>query len=199
MDIKITKKNEQISSAWMGGTTTQLAIYPLDSSYKKSNFCFRISTATVNIPESDFTRLPEVNRIIMILEGNLQLYHEGENPVSLRPLEAYSFLGEIETKGVGIATDFNLMLRGRTKGEILGLSLKHDQVVDVDCSEEDYLGVYIFKGEAIIQTQKSILGKGDFALIKTDSNCSKLNLKTGKDSVLIITKIRLSEKNKGLK
>ena len=71
MKLNLTKKKELQTSAWRGGTTTQLAIFPKEAVYKKLDFFFRISTATINVEESTFTNLPNVNRVIMILKGEL--------------------------------------------------------------------------------------------------------------------------------
>ena len=67
MKITQTKKSEQVSAKWIGGTTTQLAIFPATAEYTKFNFIFRMSTATVEIEESTFTFMPGVTRHLMIL------------------------------------------------------------------------------------------------------------------------------------
>lgn len=101
------------TSRWSGGTTTELFLYPEDGSYAARNFLFRISSATVELEESDFTRLPGVERYITPLSGSFTLTHPGLPPVTLPPLAApYRFPGGIPTHCVGKATDFNLMLRG---------------------------------------------------------------------------------------
>jgi environmental stress-induced protein Ves len=69
MTIEHYKNSDLIINNWSGGITTQLAIYPKDANYKKQNFQFRISTATVEIEESVFTKLPGVSRKLMILNG----------------------------------------------------------------------------------------------------------------------------------
>jgi environmental stress-induced protein Ves len=49
MSVWIISRENQITDSWSGGTTTQLAIYPENSSYQQRNFLYRISTATVDI------------------------------------------------------------------------------------------------------------------------------------------------------
>lgn len=103
---------------WSGGSTTQLYIYPGDGDYAARRFAIRISSATVRIPESDFTPLEGVERWITPLSGGFTLTHPGKNPVLLEPLDApYRFSGGIATHCVGTATDFNLMLKG-VEGEM---------------------------------------------------------------------------------
>ncbi len=101
------------TSAWSGGTTTELYLYPEQGSYADRNFKFRISSATVELEESDFTPLPGVERYITPLDGAFVLTHPGVAPVELPALAApYCFSGEVPTHCVGRATDFNLMLKG---------------------------------------------------------------------------------------
>lgn len=101
------------TSAWSGGTTTELYLYPETGSYARRDFKFRISSATVDLEKSDFTSLPGVERFITPLEGGFTLTHPGKPSVELPVLAApYRFSGETPTHCVGKATDFNLMLKG---------------------------------------------------------------------------------------
>lgn len=101
------------TSHWSGGTTTELYLYPENGSYAQRDFKFRISSATVEPEESDFTLLPGVERFITPLAGGFTLTHPGCAPVNLPALaDPYRFSGEIPTHCVGKATDFNLMLKG---------------------------------------------------------------------------------------
>jgi len=65
-EVKLITKEQQKTSKWSGGTTTQLAIYPEDADYGKRNFTWRLSTATVEAAESVFTSLPGIDRIIKL-------------------------------------------------------------------------------------------------------------------------------------
>ena len=101
------------TSRWSGGTTTELFLYPENGSYASRDFLFRISSATVDLEESDFTPLPGVERFITPLSGSFTLAHPDTAPVVLGPLAApYRFPGGIATHCVGQATDCNLMLQG---------------------------------------------------------------------------------------
>ncbi len=116
MKITHLRKNEYMTSAWSGGTTTQLYIYPADADYASRRFRVRISSAAVDLEESDFTPLPGVDRWITPLMGGFILTHPVTHPdrapVVMGPLsEPYAFSGGIETHCVGRALDFNLMLK----------------------------------------------------------------------------------------
>lgn len=111
--MKITKiaASEQSVSRWSGGTTTQLAIYPAQAVYAERDFIWRLSSAVVELPESDFTLLPDYDRILMILDGELELSHDGGEMYTLHALEQTSFDGASHTFSRGQVTDFNLMMR----------------------------------------------------------------------------------------
>lgn len=111
--MKITKicADAQTVSRWSGGTTTQLAICPPGAVYGDRDFLWRVSSAVVELPESDFTPLPDYDRILMILEGELSLSHDGGEMYTLKPLEQTSFDGASHTYSRGQVTDFNLMMR----------------------------------------------------------------------------------------
>lgn len=118
MEILHLKQADFATSRWSGGTTTQLLIWPEGADYASREFRVRISSAVVELPESDFTPLPGVTRYITPLAGGFTLIHPGKAPVVLGPLaEPYRFSGEEATHCVGTATDFNLMLKG-VEGEM---------------------------------------------------------------------------------
>lgn len=111
--IEIIKKEQYKVSNWSGGTTTEIYLAPQDGSYAERRFDFRISSATVDLEESDFTPLANVNRYLTILEGEMDLtFQEDEvRKVNLKPYEVVEFSGDVPTHSVGKAKDFNLMLK----------------------------------------------------------------------------------------
>ena len=118
MRILHLTKTDYKCSAWSGGTTTELFIWPQGADYGKREFSFRVSSATVDLAESDFTPLAGVMRYITPLSGGFALTHPGKTAVTMAPLDApYRFSGEEATHCVGKATDFNLMLKG-VRGEM---------------------------------------------------------------------------------
>lgn len=113
MRILHLTRTDYKTSVWSGGTTTELFIWPADADYAARKFSFRVSSATVELAESDFTPLAGVERWITPLTGGFTLTHPGKAPVVMAPLDTpYSFSGEADTHCVGCATDFNLMLKG---------------------------------------------------------------------------------------
>jgi environmental stress-induced protein Ves len=98
-------------SAWSGGSTTQIAIAPEGARYADRDFLWRVSSATVELPESDFTPLPDYDRLIATLRGEICLRHNGGAPLQLMPYQVHAFSGAEATHASGCCTDFNLMLR----------------------------------------------------------------------------------------
>lgn len=111
MQFQKVDRAHQIVSRWSGGTTTQLSIEPLDSCYGDRDFLWRLSSAAVELLESDFTPLPDYRRILMILRGSLTLTHDGGEEIHLKELEQDIFDGGSRTISRGQVVDFNLMLR----------------------------------------------------------------------------------------
>ncbi len=122
----IVRKEELVHTSWSGGTTTQLAIYPQDASYADRDFIWRVSTASVEAERSEFTPLPGVSRILMILEGSMRLIHDGSREVDLGRFGQDSFSGGSNTVSIGRARDFNLMTKEGCTGTIEALELMPD-------------------------------------------------------------------------
>ena len=117
--IRHKSSSEYNISAWSGGTTTELGIGPEGSRYADRDFLWRISSATVDLEESTFTALPDYDRIIMTLEGEIDLCHNGGEWIRLKAFETHSFDGGDETVSRGKVVDFNLMTRKGAAGGVM--------------------------------------------------------------------------------
>lgn len=122
-NIKIIRKGENKISTWSGGTTTQLYIYPESAIYAEHNFRWRLSSAKVVADESVFTPLPRISRILMIIEGEVFIEHQGHHSTTLKAFEKDSFSGDWTTRCVGKATDFNLMTDKECSGSMDSFSI----------------------------------------------------------------------------
>ncbi|MEY8189809.1 HutD family protein [Peribacillus simplex] len=186
---KIIRKSEQITSLWSGGKTTQLAIYPEDGDYTKRDFKWRISTADVEVDESLFTHLPGIQRIIMILDGEMQLEHKGKHRVHLQPFEQDRFDGGWTTRSIGRVTDFNLMLADGCEGDLSTIHLTdgiHSEVLDNGESTKRTDAYYCFKGKSrmsIDEKESIILGQGDLVILNMDHFCNNIKLSNYEDHV----------------
>lgn len=116
--IHLTSK-DYAADRWAGGITTQLAIAPPEALYRQRDFLWRVSSATVDLEESDFTPLPDYNRCITVLKGSMTLRHDSGETVTLTPGQVHAFDGGSQTHAWGRCTDFNLMLqKGRCQGAL---------------------------------------------------------------------------------
>lgn len=109
--IQVIRPDAYQVSTWSGGTTTQIAIFPPQERYTDRNFLWRVSSASVNLAESDFTALPDYIRLICTIQGEIDLSHNEGPWLHLRPFELHRFDGADRTCSRGLCTDFNLMLR----------------------------------------------------------------------------------------
>lgn len=139
--IHLTETDYTVSR-WSGGTTTQIALFPPESSYAGRDFLWRVSSAVVEDEESTFTPLPDYGRYLMLLEGSLVLRHDGGGAIPLDPWEPHAFDGGAETVSAGRCRDFNLMVRkGRCRGAVRPLRFPEAGEADV------HLGVRVGKLE----------------------------------------------------
>ncbi len=125
------------TSVWSGGTTTEIGISPEGSRYANRDFLWRISSATVELEESTFTALPDYNRIIMTLEGDIDLCHNEGEWIHLQPFEPHVFDGGDDTVSRGKVVDFNLMLRkGKAGGALSPLTFDESPEEEGGCGPE---------------------------------------------------------------
>ena len=111
-------------SDWSGGRTVQLSIGPEGERYADRKFLWRISSATVELETSEFTALPDYERLIAPIRGEMILSHNGGEEILLRPFDVHRFDGAALTISKGKCTDFNLMLRkGKVTGEMRAIRL----------------------------------------------------------------------------
>ncbi len=107
------------TSGWLGGKTQELYLFPPKSDYSRRDFEFRLSTATVELEQSQFTVLPGVKRLLVTLDKPLRLRNvtQGEE-IDLAPFQVYAFEGEDVITSFGQCQDFNVMWRQPYQGEI---------------------------------------------------------------------------------
>ena len=118
MKIRSYGTEDYNTGKWSGGETTEFAIYPEKANYIDRDFIWRLSSATVDVDESTFTKLPEFDRILMVLEGEAVLAHGNERTVKLTALEQDSFCGDAGTKSFGKIKDYNLIMKKGCSGSL---------------------------------------------------------------------------------
>ena len=173
MNIDIYKSEDFKTNKWSGGSTTELFIYPSTANYASRNFDFRISSATVEIEKSDFTKLPGVFRQLMVLSGSINVSHKNHHTVKLNKNEIDSFEGSWETSAVGTCVDFNLMTKGNTEGKISSVCVSADKSLnfplDATC---EFLIFYVYEGKLQCHFGSEIrnLDQGELMVIRHPIN-----------------------------
>lgn len=179
MQYRIIKPEEYETGVWSGGTTTQLAIYPPGASYADRNFIFRLSSATVDTEQSEFTHLPDYDRWLMIFEGRARLVHSSEREVTINPYEYDAFDGGISTVSFGRVTDYNLMLRkggtGSMKAIGLDENIKEIRIMPQGEYQSGFAGIFL-RGE---YAQITLCGEP----LKLENGCQLLVLFSGTETV----------------
>jgi environmental stress-induced protein Ves len=194
MSFSIIPKSNQKETEWSGGTTTQLYIYPDEATYQERNFLFRMSTASVKVPESTFTKLPGVSRVIMVLDGELKLVHENRYSKLLKKFDTDTFEGDWNTKSFGMVTDFNLMTSGNVTGNIRPILLQPEELVSkIFLSTTNFIGFYLLCGEVecMINAEKINFKEKDFLLLKRENHPQQLLMSALKYSEIIEVEIAI--------
>lgn len=160
---------DYVTSVWSGGATTQLAIAPEGASYADRAFLWRVSSATVELEESDFTALPDYHRLIATLRGDMVLTHKVGAPITLRPYQVHGFEGAEATHSRGRCTDFNLMLRrGEVDGTMEALRLPEKAGIWHPDPRAEELLLYCAEGTVSVETEKTELRTGESLYLHRD-------------------------------
>lgn len=174
MKMKLCKRDNYITSKWSGGETRELAIYPEEAKYLDRDFIWRLSSAGSEQIESSFARLPDFDRIIMVLDGDIVLAHGEERTVGLQQYEQDTFDGALKTKCFGnLKKDYNLIMRKGCQGrmEIIEaeseakspvLTTREKDNSDGMRGESASMGFFCCEGYAVISVN------GDSQMVKSD-------------------------------
>ena len=122
-NITLLKSNDFQVSDWSGGKTKQLYLSPPTGHYGKREFDYRLSTATVELAESQFSDLSGFHRILMSLDQTLHLHNASrQEETVLAPFTPYFFEGSDSITSRGTCTDFNLIYSDHYQGQMLAIS-----------------------------------------------------------------------------
>jgi environmental stress-induced protein Ves len=180
--MQIIRKENIETTNWSDGTTSELFIFPTTSTYKELNFGFRLSRATIETEESVFTSLPNVKRKLMLLDGELELIHEGHHTKKLKPLQFDTFSGDWNTKSIGKATDFNLMMLGDVDGNYSVMKAKKKQFHTYKINH-DFTVFYVAEGTLVFEDVS--VNKGDLIVFNGEAEDFKFNLLAGTNVVVV--------------
>ena len=179
MKQDIFRKKDLKTSLWSGGTTTQLAIYPSDAEYKKQNFIFRISTALVTTEKSTFTELPGIFRLLMVLDGELEINHKDKYSKTLKKFDVDKFSGDWDTNSSGKIKDFNLMTTGTTTAALKSMILGKIEEREISLFNNfNIIAYYAYKGDFTIvaNNKKNTINEGDIILFYKENINEQINI-----------------------
>ncbi len=164
MKKRIYKEENYKMSKWSGGNTRELAIYPEKAKYLDRDFLWRLSSADSDLEESSFTKLPDYDRILMVLDGSVVLAYGEERTASLSAFEYDAFDGAVKTKCFGkLIKDYNLIYRKGCKGRMELVELTEQaQPVASRFEGSRCLGLYSAEGYAVVTAG------GETDMVKTD-------------------------------
>ncbi|MBN2898806.1 MAG: HutD family protein [Clostridia bacterium] len=189
--MNIIRKDSLNTTTWSGGTTTELRIMPEDGVYSERRFDFRVSTATVEAGESTFTSLPGVQRHLMILEGIINLRHQGMEPAVLNVFEQDTFDGGVMTQSMSEVpvVDFNLMLKPPFKGRLVHHACVAETVIsalgNIDEDQAVYRDIYCAKGpvEIVVGNHSVRLFTGDYLQLQGREICTEIQVNNHGDLI----------------
>ncbi|RGL03635.1 hypothetical protein DXC89_02930 [Prevotella disiens] len=158
IDMKVIKQTDYKVNQWAGGITRELMIYPEGSSLGERNFDFRISSAIIDLTESDFSDFSGYKRYILPIEGNVTLFRADEK-IILSPDVPFLFDGSeaIHSENSKGAIDFNVIFRE-------GYPLEVEVVNDV---ERKQTRAILFALEDI-EVNNSVIVRHDAVLMNED-------------------------------
>ena len=181
MICKIIRKKDATTTVWSGGSTTEYFIYPEQASYAERDFDIRISRAVVEQTPSEFTSLPGYMRLLMPLDAHLRLVYQGQEEISLLPLEVTAFDGGWHTVSHGVCTDFGLMYNPKFQGRLEAVES------GTYACPPGFTGIYAHEEVSIVCACGEFeLRKGDFFLLNTREKTEvALEMHDGSRAVLV--------------
>lgn len=176
---EIRRAGNQKLMGWQGEDTTELYIYPEDELCEERRFDFRLSHTVVKMRESGFYKFPGYKRHVMLLDGQMHLYHSFNGKLNhskhLSKYDVDYFRGEWDTHCKGQGSDLCLMTKDTYSGSMEPVSAPGVYTLKNDSFE----GFYILADNTRINltyegaAHSEILNKGDFLLIGWYTNGTK--------------------------
>lgn len=168
MDYKIIRKENQKERLWTGGVSKQLYIYP-DGSTIDNPFSFRVSTATINPGEYNFTAFKGYKRLLILLSGSVKLEIDGKD-YYLKPLSHIFFSGDSHTSSLAEekSIDFNLIFKENInllnfeiiESKFLGNNLP-PKSINIFYNLEENRHVHINNNEYILGKEDTLIACGN--------------------------------------
>jgi environmental stress-induced protein Ves len=187
MKIRVQKEKDCKVVNWANGTSTELFVFPADGNFQTRDFTFRISTATVEAEETTFSDFSSLTRILMILEGNITLIHEGRYTKQLKPFDQDTFDGSWPTKSKGKVRDFNVMFKENAAGNVTHFAMNAGESKSFSLSGKHD---FFFVQNGSFRFNDLELQKNDLLIIERE-NSESIDLKCFEAGDLVKVEIQL--------
>ena len=123
MNWKLLNKADYVTTSWSGGTTTPLAIAPEGAVDAGRDFLWPLRPAPGEPDPPDLPPPADHPRFPAVLEGEIKLKNNGDQPFPLAPGRVVEFDGGVPVESWGQCVDFNLMVRkGQGQGAVSALT-----------------------------------------------------------------------------
>lgn len=166
--FRLVKMLDHKTTEWSGGKTSEIFIWPPYGNYSTREFDWRLSSATVEAPESDFTVLGGFDRYITVLNGELNLSHEDGVNHLINGNKVYGFNGGAKTHSFGKAIDFNLIYKSEMKCKMDRKVLEKGENVLLKISNGGFMGVHLVSGEVEVTLEKDEKAMSIYAMESAD-------------------------------
>lgn len=159
-----------MANHWSGGQTFEYFIAPETASYADRDFEFRISSASIEMIPSDFTRFPGYFRYLVMLDTDLSLEINGERRVCLQN-EILRFDSNDQVISHTSGTDFNWMISNSYT--VHSLDLKRELFT----SQVDFCLVFALEATVVsINGEILNLNANDCLLIDNESSPTTIQI-----------------------
>lgn len=165
---------------WSKGTSTELFIYPENSSIKDRSFTIRISKATI-LEDSTFTKFEGYWRKFTLLEGRIQLEHQNQHTTTVLPFESDEFSGNWMTLSKGKGTAFNVIAKKEI--QFRSTILQIERTLQIDGNQTKNL-IYVLDNS--IEINRNHIPKGCLVEI----NHEQIHVKSSAMSKIICIQFR---------
>ena len=173
-NVTLLRVNDFQVSDWSGGKTKQLYLSPPTGHYGKREFDYRLSTATVELAESQFSDLSGFHRILMSLDHTLHLHNASrQEETVLAPFTPYVFEGSDSITSRGTCTDFNLIYSNHYQGQMIAVSNKQVLIRD-----EEIQFIYALTNLTVIGDNFPPLDieEGNFLIVENETQETELHI-----------------------
>ena len=173
-NVTLLRVNDFQVSDWSGGKTKQLYLSPPTGHYGKRDFDYRLSTATVELAESQFSDLSGFHRILMSLDHTLHLHNASrQEETVLAPFTPYVFEGSDSITSRGTCTDFNLIYSNHYQGQMIAVSNKQVLIRD-----EEIQFIYALTNLTVIGDNFPPLDieEGNFLIVEKETQETELHI-----------------------